>query len=97
MGIDFTVFKGSKSGEIVEGKGHRELRPTEVFVKISHCGVCGTDEHFRHADMGLGHEGIGTITELGSAVSEISEFKVGDRVGMGWFHKFCGYGGTLKL
>ncbi|KID88090.1 NADP-dependent alcohol dehydrogenase [Metarhizium guizhouense ARSEF 977] len=90
MGVDFTVFKGSKTGEIVEATGHRDPGPTEVIVKISHCGVCGTDEHFLHADQGLGHEGVGIITELGSAVNEVSNFKVGDRVGMGWFHKFCG-------
>ncbi|VUC22922.1 unnamed protein product [Clonostachys rosea] len=89
MSIDFTVFKGSSSGEIVESKGHRDLKPTEAVVKISHCSLCGTDELFLGTDMGLGHEGVGTITEVGSAVSEISDFKVGDRVGLGWFHKFC--------
>ncbi|TVY29230.1 putative formaldehyde dehydrogenase [Lachnellula hyalina] len=91
MGIEFNVFKGSKSGEIIEGKGYRDPKSTEVIVKISHCGVCGSDEHFRHAEQGLGHEGIGIITEVGSSVHDISEFRVGDRVGMGWFHKFCGY------
>ncbi|KAH8669342.1 NADP-dependent alcohol dehydrogenase [Ilyonectria robusta] len=91
MGIDFTVFKGSATGDIVESKGHRDPAPREVIVKISHCGVCGTDEHYRHADMGLGHEGVGIITEVGSAVHDISDLRVGDRVGMGWFHKFCGY------
>jgi D-arabinose 1-dehydrogenase-like Zn-dependent alcohol dehydrogenase len=91
MGADFIVFKGSKTGDIVESKGHRDPKPTEVIVKISHCGVCGTDEHYRHADQGLGHEGIGIITEVGSMVKEISGFRVGDRVGMGWFHKFCGH------
>ena len=91
MGIEFTVFKGSKSGDIVEAKGSREAGPTEVIVKISHCGVCGTDEHYRRAEQGLGHEGVGVITEVGSAVDKISDLKVGDRVGMGWFYKFCGY------
>lgn len=91
MGADFTVFKGSKNGEIVEAKGHRDPKPTEVIVKISHCGVCGTDEHFRHNDQGLGHEGVGIITEIGSAVHEVSDFKLGDRVGLGWYHKVCGY------
>ncbi|TVY42578.1 putative formaldehyde dehydrogenase [Lachnellula occidentalis] len=91
MGIQFNVFKGSKNGEIIEGKGYRDAKPTEVIVKISHCGVCGSDEHFRHAEQGLGHEGIGLITEVGSSVHAMSEFRVGDRVGMAWFHKFCGY------
>ncbi len=84
MGIDFTVFKGSEDGTIVEGKGHRDVGPTEALIELTHCGVCGTDEHYKHAPMGLGHEGVGIITELGSAVSYISDLKVGDRVGMGW-------------
>lgn len=41
MGIDFTVFKGSPSGEIIEAKGHREVGPTQALVELSHCGVCG--------------------------------------------------------
>ncbi|PCH06353.1 Polyketide synthase, enoylreductase [Penicillium occitanis (nom. inval.)] len=91
MGIDFTYFKGSGNGDVVEAVGHRELGPTQVSVKITHCGVCGTDEHYRHAHQGLGHEGVGIITEIGSSVQDLSEFRVGDRVGMGWYHKFCGH------
>ncbi|KAE9370942.1 NADP-dependent alcohol dehydrogenase [Stipitochalara longipes BDJ] len=91
MGVDFTVFKGSKNGDIVEAKGHHEPGPTEVVVKISHCGVCGTDEYFRRHEKGLGHEGVGIITEVGSSVRDVSDFDVGDRVGMGWFYKFCGH------
>ncbi|KAK5651613.1 hypothetical protein OQA88_11886 [Cercophora sp. LCS_1] len=89
MGVDFAVYKGSESGQIVEAKGHRDLGPTEVVVKISHRGVCGTDEHFRHADQGLGHEGVGVITETGSMVDALSDFRVGDRVGMSWVQKIC--------
>ena len=33
--IDFTVFKGSKSGEIVEAKHSRELGPFEALVEIT--------------------------------------------------------------
>jgi D-arabinose 1-dehydrogenase-like Zn-dependent alcohol dehydrogenase len=91
MGIDFTVYKGSKDGSIVEAKGHRDVGPTEALVEITHCGVCGTDEHYRHYDMGLGHEGIGRITQLGEGAARISDLKVGDRVGFGWMQKTCGY------
>ncbi|KAK4447360.1 NADP-dependent alcohol dehydrogenase [Podospora aff. communis PSN243] len=91
VGVDFTVFKGSASGTIVPATGHRDPGPTEAIIKITHCGVCGTDEHYLHADQGLGHEGVGIITEVGSMVHALSEFRVGDRVGMGWFHKFCGH------
>ena len=91
MGIEFTVFKGSQDGNIVEAKGHREVGPTQALVQISHCGVCFTDEHYRHVDQGLGHEGVGVIVELGSAAALVSDLKIGDRVGMGWMQKFCGY------
>ena len=91
MGIDFTVYKGSKDGSIVEVKGHRDVGLTEALIEVSHCGVCGTDEHYRHYEMGLGHEGIGHITQLGEGASRLSDLKVGDRVGFGWIEKTCGY------
>jgi D-arabinose 1-dehydrogenase-like Zn-dependent alcohol dehydrogenase len=84
----FTVFKGSEDGSIVPSSGSRTPGPTEAIISLSHCGVCGTDEHYRHASMGLGHEGVGLITELGSEAASDSGFKVGDRVGMGWFQKY---------
>lgn len=84
----FTVFKGSSSGAITPSTGSRAPGPTEAIISITHCGVCGTDEHYRHTPMGLGHEGVGLITELGSEAKTNSEFKVGDRVGMGWFQKY---------
>ncbi|KAH8175447.1 zinc-binding dehydrogenase domain-containing protein [Sarocladium implicatum] len=80
MGVDFTYYKGSPSGDIVEATGHRDPKPTEVIIKITHCGLCGTDEHVVHSDAGLGHEGIGIITEVGSKVHDLSDFRVGDRV-----------------
>jgi D-arabinose 1-dehydrogenase-like Zn-dependent alcohol dehydrogenase len=90
MATSFTYFSGSSSGDIVPSNGSRTPGPTEAIVSISHCGVCGTDEHYRHASMGLGHEGVGVITELGSQAAKPggSEFKVGDRVGMGWFQRY---------
>ncbi|KAJ7172968.1 chaperonin 10-like protein [Mycena crocata] len=88
MGIDYTVFKGSPSGAIVEARSHREA-PTgnQVLVRITHSGICGTDEHFKHTDMGLGHEGVGTVERLGEAVKD---FQVGEIVGWGYVHKTCG-------
>ncbi|KAJ6625778.1 chaperonin 10-like protein [Mycena sp. CBHHK59/15] len=88
MGIDFTVFKGSASEGIVQATTHREAPTgTQVLVKITHSGICGTDEHFRHADMVLGHEGVGTVQQIGDGVQG---FKVGDVVGWGYIHKACG-------
>jgi alcohol dehydrogenase len=58
--------------------------PTDVIVKVDMTTICGTDLHILHGDVAavtdgrvLGHEAVGTITEIGAAVGS---FKVGDRV-----------------
>jgi Zn-dependent alcohol dehydrogenase len=88
MSIEVTVFKGSANGGIVESTTRRD-GPTgsQVLVKITHSGICGTDEHFMHADMGLRHEGVGTVEQIGELVSQ---FQVSDVVGWGYMHKTCG-------
>ena len=60
------------------------LHPTDAIVRIDTTTICGTDLHILKGDVPavaegriLGHEGVGTVTEIGSAVSTI---KVGDRV-----------------
>jgi D-arabinose 1-dehydrogenase-like Zn-dependent alcohol dehydrogenase len=87
MTLEFSLLKGSKDGNIVPATSRRELGRNEAFVKITHSGVCGTDEHYLHAGVGLGHEGVGVVQEIGTDVKAI---KVGDRVGFGWVHKICG-------
>jgi alcohol dehydrogenase len=59
-------------------------RPTDVIVRVDTTTICGTDLHILKGDVPavtdgriLGHEGVGTITEVGSAVSTLA---VGDRV-----------------
>jgi len=59
------------------------LKPTDVIMKIRKTTICGTDLHIMKGDTPevaagriLGHEGVGTVIEAGSAVSD---FKVGDR------------------
>ena len=56
-------------------------------VKISHCGICGSDLHTAFGGWGhveypiiVGHEIVGTISAVGKGVTA---FKVGDRVGCG--------------
>ena len=58
--------------------------PTDVIVKINTTTICGTDLHILKGDVPavtpgriLGHEGVGTITEIGDAVTTL---KVGDQV-----------------
>lgn len=85
--VSFTIFKGSKEGKIVQSTTTKELKRGEVLIKITHSGLCGTDEHYRHADMCLGHEGAGVIEELGP---EVTKFAKGDSVGWGYIHNSCG-------
>ena len=65
----------------------RALRPDDVAIKISHSGICHSDLHMAHNDWGMslypmvpGHEIVGTVTGVGSAVTK---FKVGDRAAVG--------------
>lgn len=87
MSYSFTVQRGSASGKIVEATSQRQLGRNEAYLKITHSGLCGTDEHFLHAGSALGHEGVGIVQAIGS---EVTAVKVGDRVGFGWVHKTCG-------
>lgn len=59
-------------------------KPTDVIVKMEATTICGTDLHILKGDVPavtpgriLGHEGVGTITEVGSGVTNL---EVGDRV-----------------
>ncbi|KDQ59750.1 hypothetical protein JAAARDRAFT_68331 [Jaapia argillacea MUCL 33604] len=61
--------------------------PSDVEIAITHCGVCASDVHTLCQDWGTaklpcipGHEIVGKVTKVGS---EVTEFKVGDRVGVG--------------
>ena len=71
-----------------------DIDPYDVAVKITHCGVCHSDVHLIDNDWGMskypfipGHEIVGKITEVGSAVRDR---KPGERVGIGWQADSCG-------
>jgi D-arabinose 1-dehydrogenase-like Zn-dependent alcohol dehydrogenase len=69
MTIKFTVFRGSLNGDIVETETTLpNLTSNEVLLKHTHSGVCGTDSHFRHSDIVLGHEGVGVVEAVGDGV-----------------------------
>jgi uncharacterized zinc-type alcohol dehydrogenase-like protein len=70
------------------------LGPLDVALHITHCGICHSDLHLINDDWGVsryplvpGHEIIGEVTYLGSAVTHL---KVGQRVGVGWQRSACG-------
>jgi uncharacterized zinc-type alcohol dehydrogenase-like protein len=65
-----------------------------VRVSVTHCGVCHTDIQAIDDYYGIttfpfvpGHEIVGNVTEIGSAVVGL---KIGDRVGIGWQGRSCG-------
>lgn len=71
------------------------LEPNQVRVKVEASGLCHTDIHAAHGDWPVkpsppfipGHEGVGLVVELGSAVTEL---EIGERVGMPWLGYACG-------
>lgn len=65
----------------------RALRPNDVAIRITHCGICHSDLHMARNDWGMGiypmvpgHEIVGTVTGVGAAVTK---FKAGDRAAVG--------------
>jgi alcohol dehydrogenase len=73
---------GNKSWEDVPDP--KIIQPTDVIVRVETTTICGTDLHILKGDVPavaegriLGHEGVGTVAEVGSAVSTL---QVGDRV-----------------
>lgn len=59
-------------------------KPTDAIIRIVHTTICGTDLHILKGDVPevtagrvLGHEGVGVVEEVGSAVRN---FKPGDHV-----------------
>ncbi|KAF4447144.1 hypothetical protein F53441_9289 [Fusarium austroafricanum] len=85
--VSYKVFRGTPEGKIVSDNVERELQNHEVFIETTHSGVCGTDKLYQPSGIVLGHEGIGIIREVGTAVKNV---KVGDRVGFGYTHQICG-------
>jgi len=73
-----------------------EIGPNDVLIKVKKSAICGTDVHIWNWDqwaqntvpvpMVVGHEFMGEIAEIGSAVTK---YKVGERVS-GEGHIVCG-------
>ena len=79
--LKLQTFKAPKLGE------------HDVRISVTHCGVCHTDVsavddyyYITKYPFVPGHEIVGYVSELGSAVNDIKE---GDRVGVGWQGRSC--------
>lgn len=71
----------------------RDPGPNDVVIKIKYCGVCHSDIHQARDEWGgalfpmvPGHEIIGKVSQVGSAVSH---FQIGDTVGVGCITDSC--------
>jgi uncharacterized zinc-type alcohol dehydrogenase-like protein len=72
----------------------REVGPNDVLIQIQYAGICHSDIHTVNGDWGRqpfpvvpGHEIVGVVTEVGSAVAT---HQVGARVGVGCMVNSCG-------
>lgn len=65
----------------------------QIIVEVAACGVCRTDLHVVDGDIHgklpivPGHEIVGRVSALGP---DVSDLKVGDRVGIPWLGRSCG-------
>jgi len=71
----------------------REVGEHDVLIEIAYAGICHSDIHTVRGEWGeisypqvVGHEIVGTVTEVGSAVTLHA---VGDRVGVGCMVNSC--------
>jgi L-iditol 2-dehydrogenase len=86
-----------------KGDGNMEIRdieepnsgPGQVKIEVKNAGICGSDLHIYHGDIGIplhypvvtGHEFCGVVTAVGEGVTE---WKAGDRVTSETAYSFCG-------
>lgn len=81
---------------LVDAPEPRLIRPDDVKIKVSYCGICGSDLHtargdydFReHPGSPMGHESSGVIVQLGEEAAAAG-LRVGDRVAV-YFNAYCG-------
>ena len=72
----------------------RDPRPDDVVIDIEAAGICHSDIHTirnewgeAHFPLTVGHEIAGTVSAVGS---DVTDWKVGDRVGVGCMVDSCG-------
>ncbi|WP_316214680.1 MULTISPECIES: alcohol dehydrogenase AdhP [unclassified Bradyrhizobium] len=88
------VVKAFGKPLVIEDVPIPEPGPGEILVKLKACGVCHTDLHAASGDWPVkpvppfipGHEAAGLVAALGPGVTD---FKVGDAVGVAWLHDAC--------
>lgn len=88
------TWQGTRAVTVEEVEDPRIEHPTDAIVQITSSAICGSDLHLYELlgpfiDKGdvLGHEPMGVVVEVGSAVTQLS---VGDRVVVP-FNISCGH------
>lgn len=81
------VLTGIRQMEMQEVADPKIINDTDVLIKMARVGVCGSDIHYYTTGrigsqvveypFAVGHEGAGTVIEVGSAVRNV---KVGDEI-----------------
>ena len=91
MGLDKDSVNGKMEHRTYEPKTWKE---TYVDIRITHCGICGSDLHTLRSGWAptlypcvVGHEIVGTAVRVGSKVE--NGLCVGDRVGVGAQSESC--------
>jgi alcohol dehydrogenase (NADP+) len=81
LGLDKSSAEGNMVWKDYQPKPFEE---SDVDIKITHCGICGSDLHTLRSGWGqslypvcVGHEIVGTAVRVGSKVE--GGIKVGDR------------------
>jgi D-arabinose 1-dehydrogenase-like Zn-dependent alcohol dehydrogenase len=92
MGLSADAAKGNMVWKEYVPKSWEE---TDIDVQVTHCGICGSDIHVLREGWGknstdypcvVGHEVVGKTVRVGS---QVVNFKVGDRVGVGSYIDSC--------
>jgi threonine dehydrogenase-like Zn-dependent dehydrogenase len=88
------TWQGKRKIEYSDVPDPRIEEPGDIIIKVTSTAICGSDLHlyevmgpFMHAGDIVGHEPMGIVQEVGSAVSRV---KIGDRVVVP-FNISCGH------
>ena len=79
----------------IEHVAEPRAAPGDVVIEVGACGVCRTDLQLCEGDLVArrlpiipGHQVVGTVSATGS---EVTDLRVGDRVGVAWIAGACGH------
>jgi len=89
------AYAANNAGGQLEGFEYEPgpLARNDVEINVESCGICHSDLSMLDNDWGFtqypfvpGHEVIGTIAVVGD---QVTSFKIGERVGLGWHSGYC--------